>query len=79
MSPANYFTHLRAIRSAEDRLSLLCEARSRFSRAMRDYIAQIDAEIARADAELTQAHTDRVSDGSAPCLTPFPPRRAKNS
>ena len=74
---ADYFTHLRAIRSAEDRLALLRAARAAFSRAMLSYIGRLDREIAREEESLAQAHTDRV-DGSAPCRH-FPPRRQQSS
>jgi len=78
MSTADYFTHLRAIRSAEDRLRLLRGARSAYSGAMREYLAQLDSQIALAEAELIAAHTDRVD--SDPCVA-LPPmiRRRRNS
>jgi hypothetical protein len=74
----SYFTHLRAIRSAEDRLRFLREARAAYSAAMLAYLAQLDREIAREELTLAQAHTDRV-EGSASWRPPPIPRRAQNS
>jgi hypothetical protein len=66
---ADYFTHLRAIRTAEDRLRFLRDARTAYSRAMLAYLAQLDREIAREESALAEAHTDRVP-GNEPCLAP---------
>lgn len=68
---SEYFTHLREIRSAEDRLRLLREARSAFRAAMLTYISQINREIVRAESELADAHTARVG-ANDPCLNPQP-------
>jgi hypothetical protein len=66
---SDFLTHLRAIRSAEDRLRLLVAARDAYCGAMREYLAKVGAEIRATETELADAHTARI-DGSEPCQPP---------